>query len=283
MAARPASPAHNLHFRNTAGSPVGGITLAGFSVRQTASMKGNRVFGQYAVVYILEGEGRYEDRNGYRRHLVPGDVVLVFPELSHCYNPDTVWVCSYLCFVGAAFDVWRQEGLLDATQPIHHAEPLDAWHRRFQEVLGQPAVKTPASSLLEVCRLLTLLSEIASGAGGRAHYEDDVRWMHLACSRLEALPPQERDWGDLASQLGMTAEAFRKRFTRLVGQPPARYRARRLIDRACRLMQDPRLPDKRIAEELGFCDEFYFSRRFKQATGHSPREFRQHFLQASKG
>jgi len=48
----------------------------------------------------------------------------------------------------------------------------------------------------------------------------------------------------------------------------------RLIDRACELMCESRFTDSEIAERLGFCDEFYFSRRFKEITGKSPRMFR---------
>jgi len=39
-------------------------------------------------------------------------------------------------------------------------------------------------------------------------------------------------------------------------------------------MQNRSLKDRQIAESLGFCDEFYFSRRFKAVTGQSPRQFR---------
>jgi AraC-like DNA-binding protein len=72
----------------------------------------------------------------------------------------------------------------------------------------------------------------------------------------------------------MSYDGFRKRFTRATGLPPARYRGTRLIDRACELMQQGALTDRQIAEQLGFCDEFYFSRRFKQVTGRRPRQFR---------
>ncbi len=73
----------------------------------------------------------------------------------------------------------------------------------------------------------------------------------------------------------MSYESFRKRFTRVVGQPPARYRMARLMDRACELMQAGRALDKEIAGSLGFCDHFHCSRRFKQIVGESPRQFRQ--------
>lgn len=35
------------------------------------------------------------------------------------------------------------------------------------------------------------------------------------------------------------------------------------------------MPDRKIAHVLGFIDQYYFSRRFKQITGSSPRAFEQ--------
>jgi AraC-like DNA-binding protein len=52
------------------------------------------------------------------------------------------------------------------------------------------------------------------------------------------------------------------------------YRAIRRIDAACAMLQQPGPTMRDIAASLGFSDEFHFSRRFKQITGMSPREFR---------
>ena len=60
--------------------------------------------------------------------------------------------------------------------------------------------------------------------------------------------------------------------------PSARHRSIRAIDRACELMQAGGLTDRQIVERLGFYDEFYFSRRFKQVTGRSPSHFRADLL-----
>lgn len=268
-----------MQFRHASASPLGGISVTGFGVKQGKALAEPRVFGQYALMYVLQGEGSYQDANGWEQPLRPGDLVFVFPELSHIYNPmpETQWVCSFLCFQGPVFDLLRQEGGLDSRKPIFHLEPVDEWSRRIEEVLGPSREIGQQPPLLEASRLLELLARILSDRGGTPVIQEDRRWAARACGLLEAHLTERLDWTGLAQGFGLTVEGFRRRFTRLVGQPPARYRMGRLIDRACELICEGCHTDNQIAELLGFCDEFYFSRRFKEITGKSPRTFRKSF------
>ncbi|MEI6071767.1 MAG: AraC family transcriptional regulator [Verrucomicrobiae bacterium] len=269
-------PPGGWRFNSAVASSLGSITSAGFVDDSPSGVGPARVFGQYAVVYVLDGKAFYSDAHGARQDIGPGDMILVFPDLAHAYGPKGGggWTTLWLSFNGKIFDLWREQGLLDDRRPVHHLEPVDVWFRRFDSILGAPRQTGYAPPLLEVCRLQTLLAEIVTGTGRQTAYQEDLRWASRACARIDATLASVPDWESIARYLGTTPEAFRKRFTRLVGHPPARYRTGRLVDRACVLMQERRLADKQIAEELGFCDEFYFSRRFKQITGHSPRAFR---------
>jgi AraC-like DNA-binding protein len=80
----------------------------------------------------------------------------------------------------------------------------------------------------------------------------------------------------------LSVEGFRKRFTRVAGQPPTRYRIARRIDRACELLSSGRATVKEAAAAAGFFDQFHFSRRFKQVTGESPAHFRQRLRPAAR-
>lgn len=263
-------------FRHGARSPLGRITLTAFGLRQRVALPDWRVFGQYALVFIIDGAGSYCDANGRRQRLGPGSLVIVFPGLAHLYNPDpgTEWLVSYLCFQGPLFDLWRDHGALDPATPVHDLHSVSAWQRRLEEILGGANRPGFAPPLVELCRLQAFLAEVIAGAGQAPAHADDLDWAERACRRLEANPVEALDWSEVARDLGASVASFRKRFTRLIGEAPARYRMARRIDRACTLMQAGRLTDRQIAETLGFCDEFYFSRRFKQITGMSPRVFR---------
>ncbi len=265
-----------LRVRNAARSPLGRVSLAGFIPDgQGIPAEPLRILGSYAVVYLLDGGGRFRDEHGLDLRVRAGDLLVIFPDVAHTYGPGRKerWTEFFLCFDGPVFDLWRQSGLLNPAQPLHHLEPIDHWARRFEGVLGAPRRPGHAPPLLEVCRLQGVLSEaLLAGRGGLDGAEAD--WVDRACARLESDLERELDLDDLAYELGMSYDGFRKRFARAVGMPPARYRGTRIVDRACELMQSGSLTDREIAEVLGFCDGFYFSRRFKQVTGVSPRRFR---------
>jgi AraC-like DNA-binding protein len=269
-----------IRFQNASASRLGRITRAAIGVRQSVAVTEPRVFGQYAIVYIVHGRGKYADAGGIRRNVGPGDVMILFPDVAHVYSPlpGTSWVTSYLCFQGPLFDLWRRHKILSQRHPVHHAEPVAEWNRRIESVVDASRQAGSTPSLLALCRLQQLLAEITSGTGQPQPYQNDLHWLDRVCGLIEANPAGAPDWNGIARQVGLSAESLRKRFRRLAGQPPARYRMARLIDRACELMQTGAMKDREIAESLGFCDEYYFSRRFKAVTGQSPRQFRRRGL-----
>lgn len=263
--------------RSTNLSALGGITQSGLlPSSRGVSFDNMRVLGQYAVVYLLDGAGRYVDDRGSDRTVSPGDLLLIFPEIAHAYGPTTGrhWREFYLVFRGPAFDLWRSTGLLNDQQPILHLEPIDHWLARFESVLSGSREPGWSPPLLEVTRLQQVLAEALVGGSKSAIPNDDLRWASRACALLESDLSPSADLHKVADEMRMNYESFRRRFTQIVGQPPARYRAGRLIDRACVLMQTSDMTDKQIAYSLGFCDEFHFSRRFKQILGSSPRTYR---------
>lgn len=255
-------------------SQFGAVLLAGI-IRQSLGVgPAMRVLGSYALVYLLHGSGRYEDARGRRQDVSAGDLLVIYPEIAHCYGPAAGqgWDEIYLVFTGSVFTQWRSAGLLDERQPVWHAQPVDYWRQRMEAVVN-PRVPGPHAGLVQVCRLQHLLADLLSGAGGAAQRGEQV-WAQRACAILDAQLETALDLERVAEQLGMSYETFRKRFVQILGQPPARYRAVRVMEQACRWMAQGQLSDKQIARRLSFCDEFHFSRRFKQITGLSPREYR---------
>lgn len=236
-----------------------------------------RELGSYAVVYLLDGEGEFADGHGRRQQVTAGDLLLLFPEVPHEYGPKPggEWNEIYFIFSGPVFDEWRREGLLDPAEPVWHAEPVAMWYRRFLTVCVEPRTGGSAS-LLEMARLLGVLADMREAwrPSGTHGHENSPDWLESVCRELGQVnaPPDLRR---LAAMAGLSYERFRKRFAELVGVPPARYRMLRLVDQASVLLTEDDRPLRNIASDLGFCDEFYFSKVFKQHTGLSPSVYRQ--------
>jgi AraC-like DNA-binding protein len=230
-----------------------------------------RVFGKYALVYLLEGSGRMRVAGQPGRAVKAGDLLFVYPEIPHGYGPGSgeKWNEFYVVFSGPVFDLWRREGLLDPERPVRHLPRISRWLPRLEAAADPRLGDTPEAMLQRVCRLQKFLSDIAEHQGPT---EVPVPWLVTARRRLMESPevaPQA-----VARSLGISYETFRKDFARQTGHPPGRYRAVRLVEHARVLITERGLSNKEIAETLGFYDEFHFSRRFRQMTGQSPREFR---------
>jgi AraC-like DNA-binding protein len=78
----------------------------------------------------------------------------------------------------------------------------------------------------------------------------------------------------VAASLGIGAETFRKVFARFVGTTPKRFQMERRIEAAKMLLQSGERTLASIAEDLGYSDEFHFSRSFRSAVGASLSAFR---------
>ncbi|KOP67963.1 hypothetical protein AMS62_23935 [Bacillus sp. FJAT-18019] len=78
-------------------------------------------------------------------------------------------------------------------------------------------------------------------------------------------------------QLADMAELSTWRFTHIfqerTGKKPLHYLTDLRINRAKELLAQRNEPLRNIAQEIGYTDEYYFSRRFRQITGMSPKQF----------
>lgn len=126
----------------TGGSPLGRIAEAGYvRLGPGGGLKPWRMYGRYALVYLLDGAGYYADTRGGRQPLAPGNLVIVRPDLGHAYGPHAAvgsfWHEYYLVFEGPVFDLWARGGLLlDAARPVRRLKPIDAWLRRFVGIVA---------------------------------------------------------------------------------------------------------------------------------------------------
>jgi AraC-like DNA-binding protein len=254
-------------------SALGRIVMAGLIDNNPGLLnQPMRVFGHYGVVYLLDGRGLYFDENGYEQEVAQGDLMFLFPDVAHSYGPRSgeFWNEFYIGFDGPIFDLWRDLGLLDSNRPIHHLEPVNVWLQKLQDAVPMERPQSEAENTVEISRFATLLAEMLQQRDSLAPHD----WMPRARQMLESNLGGKIKSEDVARQLHLSHETFRKKFAHETGVSPMRYRAQKRIEAACALLMHTSLPHYEIARTVGFSDEFQFSRRFKEMTGTTPREFR---------
>jgi AraC-like DNA-binding protein len=259
---------------------AGSLQLAGLLRNIAGIAPGSmRILGSYALVLMVAGRGYYCDARGAKMELQAGDVVLVFPDLAHAYGPqpNAEWTQIYYVFNGPQFDLWRRRGLLRVDRPVLHLGAADYWHQRLLSVLPSESreVERPGAALRSLGRFLDVLAEMVATDEEARKAPDRDAWLEKSLRLLGQrstkgwLAPQS-----VAHEVGLSYENFRKRFAQHTAESPGQYQKRRRLEWACAAIYQGQHTIKQIADELGFCDVFHFSKAFKQVVGTTPSEYR---------
>lgn len=241
------------------------------------SVANMRVLGHYAVVFLAGGGGMLHLRGRAPVRCRRGDLLVVFPEIAHAYGPGPGerWDEYYLVFDGAVFDLWRSHGLLSPERPVLRLaapQQAEAEIRALVRAAAVPAL-LGRGGLELAARLQQFLAHALTGAK-----QPGTGCPGWAVRAMQVLADPRADPREAARAAGLSYESFRKKFRAVSGMSPAAWRDRQAMQLARKWIYEERLGNKELAERLGYCDEFHFSRRFRQIIGRTPRAVRRAFF-----
>jgi len=101
-------------------------------------------------------------------------------------------------------------------------------------------------------------------------------WVTRAQEYINGHPNQPLSLDDVARHLGLTGAYLSRIFKAHTGMSIGTYLGRRQIDAARVRLLSGRQNIKAVAASLGFSDPLHFSRKFRQMTGLSPRQYLSH-------
>lgn len=256
---------------------IGSLLLAG-KLRNVRGLSPSsmRVLGNYALVYILEGHGFYADANGIERRFAPGDALWVFPELAHAYGPlgAEEWNQIYVVFNGPQFDLLQNSEILNSRNPVWNLKPAEYWQQRIEGIFHASHLQHSAMAWRALGQFIHLLYDMAA-TQLEATQPAENTWLEKSLPLL--VEPVNGIWlnpTEIALRVGLSYETFRKRFARQMGESPGQFQKRRRVEHACAAIYRDSQSFKQLADDLGFCDVFHFSKTFRQVVGESPSDFR---------
>ena len=85
----------------------------------------------------------------------------------------------------------------------------------------------------------------------------------------------------MAEMASLSSTHFNARFREILRMSPSQYVLSRRIQHARRLLTETSLPLVEVGSAVGFYDQSHFTKRFRKATGLTPREYRKRFRDAS--
>lgn len=87
----------------------------------------------------------------------------------------------------------------------------------------------------------------------------------------------------LADRAGMSPRSFARAYAARIGRTPARTVEAMRLEAACRGLEEPTRPIKRVAAECGFGDEQNLRRAFQRRFGVAPQDYRARFSRREAG
>jgi AraC-like DNA-binding protein len=240
------------------------------------SIQHQRVISEYQVFYITEGNGVFESEHQEQLKIGPGTIFLLFPGEWHRYYPNeaTGWTEYYLGFKGSYVDDLVSKNFFNVKQSVFEFGNDGSVINIFKEVFMLIKAEKSAYQQYAGGLVINLLGKMIFNAHNRNVEPTTEQLIEKSKQLLLAQVSSEVNWNLFCKELGISYSKFRKIFKGYVGMPPGQYLLQLKVSKARELLLQSNMPLKKIAESLGFRDQYYFNSLFKQKTGLSPGLYR---------
>ncbi|MDR2211992.1 MAG: AraC family transcriptional regulator [Spirochaetaceae bacterium] len=241
------------------------------------SVAEGRVLPIFQVIYITQGEGTF-NTDGRLYKVRPGSIMFVLPGHAHSYKPlwETGWQEYWAGFMGDYFTRMLVEGIISPQHVFFDMGLRDDLLSIYKRILEEVKNQQPLYQLRTCSAILTILAEMLTRQrrGDRPSYYQQIveKAKFLMESRVESaisLP-------DISGELGISASRFNEIFKTYTAMTPYQFFIQLKIYRAERLLEQEETSVKEVSLSLGFEDQYYFSRLFKNKTGIAPSEWKRH-------
>lgn len=184
------------------------------------------------------------------------------------------------------FETFVVEGM--SMNPVAHPPllcgcPYTLSFSRVKQVLGNKAEmrsqlrSSPSTSEMAMMqgRLQLILGMMAQLDEQASHLQNDekIKRIQHTVHYMEQHYYEDLSVEQLANMVGRVRWQYSQQFKTLTGQKPTDYLVHLRIKHAKKLLCNSNEPLSKISRQIGFKDEYYFSRCFRKLTGKTPREY----------
>ena len=170
---------------------------------------------------------------------------------------------------------WLKESLVNMPNRCFPAtKRLDAAFKRILSLYDTLPGNTPGRRLQMRTAATELLLSLVEASSATASELDGGK-VETLIDEIRSAPGREYSIDVLSRRAGLSPSSLALRFKALVGVPPHSFVLRCRIAAAKAALFDPGAKVADIAQSLGFPSAQHFSTQFKNATGKTPREWKE--------
>ncbi len=254
---------------------INGILSCGFTTKpSSADSLTNCINDYYSCSVLLNGKGTFIDSSGNSYSLAPNSIFQCFPGKKFSINIDSnsQWSEFNIKIGKSVFDSLSSLNLLNIDTPVFQINLKPYLTQWFSELVNQ-LKKTENPELPEVL-FVTQKLLINLHREDIRRYECDTDAIIAGAKQMLFYRYDENiSLDEIASSFHISYEKFRKLFKQKVGISPIQYRLQTKFHLAERLLSEG-FSIKMVAEEVGYTDQFTFSRQFTKYMGAPPSAFK---------
>jgi AraC family transcriptional regulator, arabinose operon regulatory protein len=231
----------------------------------------------HELIYCLNGRG-WVQVNGKRHSVGAKALVWINCHHPHAYGASTKdpWELYWVRVEGRGLDRIAQlleVRALPVFMDLDQAAIVGDFQRAFQHMTGS----RPCDA---ACVNSAIASIIAGAFSARLYDPDSIRPelpapVQKALEKMRLYFHQPLRVAELAQLAGMSESHFSRQFKASIGTSPIDWLRRERINQAKRRLIESDDPVKEVARQVGYADQFFFSKDFKKMTKLTPTQYRE--------
>lgn len=242
--------------------------------------RGNNVRDNYVIHYILGGKGTFSSANHQAVTLKKGDVFLLPKGVPCFYQADGTdpWRYFWIGLSGVKIETMLAgSALLDKRylRQVQHSQFFHELSALFTTLKNKSSlandILVDALTYQMFYQLVTEFPNKSPKMGTKSHDQLQLATYYLQKNYQRPTCSVE----DLCHHLNLSRSYLYTIFKRHLNISAQGYLTHLRMEKACQLLNDTHRPVQAIAHQVGYRDEFTFSKAFKRYSGFSPTVYRQ--------
>ena len=239
--------------------------------------KRNHGADQNILIYCLKGEG-YVSIQGEKFSIKEGNFFIIEAHTPHTYgaSAEDPWTIYWVHFTGNKEEVFKhlynKVLLIDQSPDARIKDRLTIFEELFQNLEMGYSIENLEYVSLCLWHFIASFKYISQFRIIHKHTRHDV--VQTAIDYMRENLNRKLTLEELASHVGYSPSHFGMLFKEKTGESPLNYVCQLKIQRACQMLDLTDMKIKEITQELGFYDQYHFSKTFLKEVGESPTDYK---------